>query len=329
MLESGAVPFCHYENPHFHSGAAPRWIDERLLRGIVRFAEENAVAATFLFGRHRLPAKLARLLDSVSHTKIVPLDMCEIHPDAIPVLFSEDAALFGALKPNPARNLILRLARSDLSRCAELFDALVGKFGRLSVHLFGIEECDDDDLARYADELEKISKTLKKLYAAGQKIEVNVLTDRMMLKRMRNCDAGAKHVTVAPDGKLYVCPAFLYDGESAIGAFDGKIGFAVKPPSTVVFSRAPICTRCDAWHCKRCVWLNRKLTLEYNIPSQQQCLIAHIEREASRRLLKELGQTEPFLRMPRIAELNYRDPMELVEMQMPELLHSAADDPML
>ena len=44
---------------------------------------------------------------------------------------------------------------------------------------------------------------------------------------------------------------------------------------------APLCRRCDAYACRRCVWLNRKLTRELNVPSHRQCVLAHIERNAS------------------------------------------------
>ena len=150
---------------------------------------------------------------------------------------------------------------------------------------------------------------------------------------MRNCDAGVTHFTIAPNGKCYICPAFYHDDErSFIGAFDGKNGFTVKRVAGVDLPSAPLCTRCDAFHCKRCVYLNRKTTLELNVPSEEQCAVAHIEREASRQLLIDLGSIEPFRSMPRIAELDYRDPLELIDSPLREVRAEAADpttDPML
>lgn len=140
---------------------------------------------------------------------------------------------------------------------------------------------------------------LGRLYRDGQAIEVNVLTDRIMLTVMRNCDAGVTHVTIAPNGKCYICPAFYHDDErSFIGAFDGKNGIPVKHVAGVDLPAAPLCTRCDAFHRKRCVYLNRKTTLELNVPSEEQCAVAHIEREASRQLLIDLRSIEPFRGMP-------------------------------
>lgn len=329
LLENGVVPFCHYENPLFHTPAAPLWIDETLLKAVIARARKDGVALTFLLGATRPPAKIEKLINGIAHVKVVPPSLCDDYPDAIVVVSSDDIGAHGGLKQNFSRNVILRVTRSDIPRLAEMFDELEGTFGRLSIHLLGHAYFSAYDLEAYADELNRIAGRLKKLYARNTKIEVNVLTDRMMLKQMRNCDAGEKHVTVAPDGKLYLCPAFLYDGEDAIGTFDEKTGFGVKPPSTVAFARAPLCTRCDAWACKRCVWLNHKLTQEYNVPSEQQCLIAHTEREASRLLLRELRAIDPFRRLPPIGELNYRDPLELIDMPTVEFAVPPADDPML
>lgn len=330
LLEDGAVPFCHYENPRFYATGEPRWMAEPLLRSIVTYAERNGIALTFLLGKHPLPQNMARLTDRVTHAKIIPQERCEDWHGAIVVLESENGASFDKLAMDWSRNLILRLARRDLGRLSALCTSLRGRYGRLSLHLRELEYYTRADLARYETELQKLSAELHEIYEHGNRVEINVLTDRMMLAEMRNCDAGVSHLTVAPDGACYVCPGFLADGEAAVGAFDAKKGVVAKPPANVALERGPLCTRCDAWHCKRCVYLSHKLTLEYNVPSEQQCLMAHVEREATRLLLRRLGTMEPFRRMPRLAELNYRDPLELIEFPLVESRgQSTSDDPML
>ena len=39
-------------------------------------------------------------------------------------------------------------------------------------------------------------------------VQFNLLTDRMMLKEMNNCNAGYESITLAPDGNLYICLSF-------------------------------------------------------------------------------------------------------------------------
>jgi CXXX repeat peptide maturase len=333
ILENGSVPFCYYENPYFHSSAESQWMPVRLLEGIVRRARKEQISVTFLLGKTRPPAKHERLIDSIDHAKIVSLSLEKLYPDGVLVLDADEGSLFEELSNSLDRNVILRLGKQSLKRCSALFESLTGKFKRLSIHLVGVEYFTQADFAVYADELSKIAKLLSRLYRDGQAVEVNVLTDRIMLNSMRNCDAGVKHFTVAPNGKCYICPAFYYDDESSfIGAFDGKNGFTVTRVAGADFPSAPLCTRCDAFHCKRCVFLNKKMTLELNVPSEQQCTVAHIEREASRNLLNDLGPVEPFRRLPRIAELTYSDPLELIDSPPRDVQARAVDpttDPML
>lgn len=328
-LEDGAVAFCHYDNPRFGVPLPPRWMAPELLKAIVRHALENGIALTFLLGERSPPPALKRQMGRVPHMLIAPGALHEVYPGAILVLAANDHTVLAALTPNWSRNLIVRAGRRDLPHLAGLFAALVGKFGRLSLHLTDIEYFTAGDLDIYADELAAIAAALKKVFAAGKRLEVNVLTDRMFLKARRHCDAGEKHITVAPDGGCHICPAFLAANADPIGRFDPDGGFVATPPATLAYARAPLCTRCDAWHCKRCVWLSRKLTDEYNVPSEQQCRIAHIEREASRQLLRDLGRIEPFGRLPRIVELNYSDPLELIGRDPPIMAGDPSGDPML
>ncbi len=320
ILDQAAAPFCAYENPYYHSLPAPRWIAPQLLSAFVRQANKNAISATFLFGKTRPPAEIERLIESVEHSKIVPLGLETTYPDAILVLDADER--FSALHNSLDRNIILRTVKPK--GVSALVEALLGKFKRLSLHFTGTEYFTETDYTEYEDELARIAKMLGGLYRNGSAVELNVLSDRLLLTAMRNCGAGADHLTLAPNGKLYICPAFYYDDpESALAAFDAKK--PLKCLQATELSRAPLCSRCDAFHCKRCIFLNRRTTCELNVPLEQQCAVAHIEREASRRMLIDLGTLEPFRRMPRITELTYRDPLECIDLPPGD----ATSDPML
>jgi CXXX repeat peptide maturase len=71
---------------------------------------------------------------------------------------------------------------------------------------------------------------------------------------------------------------------------------------------APLCRKCDAYQCKRCIWLNRKTTLEVNTPSHEQCVVAHLERNASRNLLTNIRKYGAFLADKEIKGIDYLDP---------------------
>lgn len=57
--------------------------------------------------------------------------------------------------------------------------------------------------------------------------------------------------------------------------------------------------------------LNRKTTLEVNTPSHEQCVVAHLERNASRRLLTDIRQVGAFLQGKEISIIDYLDPFEI------------------
>ena len=54
----------------------------------------------------------------------------------------------------------------------------------------------------------------------------------------------------------------------------------------------------------------RKTTLEVNTPSREQCIMAHLERNASRALLKGIRKHGTFLPEMEIEEIDYLDPFD-------------------
>jgi CXXX repeat peptide maturase len=129
---------------------------------------------------------------------------------------------------------------------------------------------------------------------------------------MNNCDAGIANITLAPNGKFYVCPAFYYnDADDDIG--DLEKGLDIKNAQLFHLEYAPLCRICDAYQCRRCVWLNRKTTLEVNTPSHEQCVVSHLERNQSRLLLERLRQETSFKSDADMKEIDYLDPFDILE----------------
>ena len=181
---------------------------------------------------------------------------------------------------------------------------------RLNIVLTDIETFTEEDFTAYKEVLEKLSKKIEQMYVDGKSPQLNLLTDRMMLSQMNNCGAGDTNITLAPNGKFYVCPAFYCEDESdSIG--DLEHGLDIKNKQLYKLEYAPICRHCDAWQCKRCVWLNRKTTLEVNTPSHEQCVVAHLERNASRELMNNIRKHGSFLpEQEEIKEIDYLDPFD-------------------
>lgn len=172
-----------------------------------------------------------------------------------------------------------------------------------------LSQFSDNDILAYQSALDELCKTIGSEILAGRPLNTNIITDRIALEDMNNCGAGESCVTLAPNGNFYPCPAFYYDDdkEAELGNVDG--GLYEQRRRLYFFKRAPLCKRCDSFQCKRCVWLNKSLTYEVNIPSRQQCIISHIERNASGRLLERLHQNGILLERE-ILPINYLDPFD-------------------
>ena len=133
---------------------------------------------------------------------------------------------------------------------------------------------------------------------------------RIILDKMNNCNAGYENVTLAPDGNFYVCPAFYNDDDYNVGSVNS--GIDIKNQHLYRIAYAPLCRNCDAYQCRRCIWLNKKTTLEVNTPSHEQCAVSHVERDVSRKLLMNMqkGGVANF-HDKEIKEISYIDPFDV------------------
>lgn len=310
LLEQGAVPFCHYSNPYYLAPPGEAMSVDELDR-LVTYAAEHGIFLNFLYGKHRLAPAAEAIIEGAAHVKLVPPELHPTYPDSVVVLEADDQDSFpGLLDKSSERNIILRATAADLPRLADIVAALRGRFRRMNLHLVGQETFTPVQLERYEAELEKMARMLADCYRSGEEVEINVLSDRLLLQEMNNCDAGVRHLTVAPDGSCHICPAFYHAGAASLGHWSDALSREAANQRLLTIACAPVCSRCDAYHCKRCVYLNQRTTAEINVPSRQQCLTAHVERGVSRRLLRSLKTMRPFDQFPPIPAIAYDDPFD-------------------
>ena len=159
---------------------------------------------------------------------------------------------------------------------------------------------------QYEEALTFIANKILLLYKDKIPVQFNLITDRTMLSKMNNCNAGVDSITVSPDGNFYICPAFYLSNESPCGKCESDVVIPNKHLLGIKY--APICRECDAFHCRRCVKLNKDLTLEVNTPSHQQCFMTHIERKVSKKLLAEIRKYGAYAPNISIPDIDYNDP---------------------
>jgi CXXX repeat peptide maturase len=284
-----------------------------VLEKSVTFAIKNAIPVNFLCGNTVLPPGYEKLIASVDHVRMVPLARARSGEEAVFIIDGEeDLARVHVLERGGLNNVILRVGKSEVPSLPATVEKLLGRFKRLNVILKDPGGFTEQDFSVYADSLEDVRRIVAEEYRKGNFLEISTLSDRVFLTNMNNCNAGTAHLTVAPNGRFYLCPAFYYENEEdGLADLDGA--GERKNARLLTLEHAPVCRNCDAWHCKRCVWLNRKLTSELNTPSHQQCVLAHLEREASRKFLEdsgpECGLTD---RVTPIPKLDYLDPFDII-----------------
>lgn len=291
LLDDTSVAYCHCDNPHRER----RLIGLDDLRAGILYAMKHNLMLQFVYPDYELPQEYLDAIDTIDHHDIVPFPM----QGDVAVLNTVADAAEGAV-------CVLRTSLKELFAAeAAVADAL-RRVQRLNVVVTDLDTFTDDHLAAYTALLDRWAALLKEEYLAGRTPQLNLLTDRMMLSAPNHCNAGVENITLAPNGRFYLCPAFYYTNpEDSVDPAD------IPNAQLLRLDHAPLCRRCDAFHCRRCLWLNQRTTLEVNTPGRQQCVVAHTERNASRRLLAAIRSKASFMPEVDINEIDYIDPFDV------------------
>lgn len=305
LLDDTSVSYCHADNPLKEK----RLIPLEVLREAILFSMKQNLMIQFVYPEYELPEEYNDLIETIDHIKI-----------------GRDVLVYDSVPTNVERkNVVLRLTIADF--LAKQYDIalLLPKVTRLNISITDIENFKDELIEDYKAALGMLNSVLLNIYKDGNQPEINILTDRLRLNEMHNCEAGVENITLAPNGKFYLCPAFYYDEQMGVSTRmnhktkdasrsvgDLEVGINIPNKQLLELERAPLCRICDAYHCNRCIWLNQKLTWDNNTPSRQQCVMAHIERNASRDLSNKLKDAG-FVLENEIKEINYLDPFDVKE----------------
>lgn len=303
LLDDTSVAYCHAQNPLTENNLIPL---DTLKRAILFGMKENLMIQ-YNYPDYELPKEYNEVIESIDHIKI-----------------GRDVVVYNEVPTTiTADNAVFRITIVDFIAKQHDIAALLSQVKRLNISLIDIEAFKDEQIEDYKKALATLNSILLNQYKIGLRPQLNILTDRLQLKEMHNCGAGDTNITIASNGKFYLCPAFYYDektgisnrlnhhkpsSERSVGDLD--TGLQIPNPQLLKLNHAPLCRICDAYHCNRCIWLNQKLTLDNNTPSRQQCILAHLERNAARDLQKKLIEAG-FKAGEEIKEINYLDPFDI------------------
>lgn len=305
QLDDSAPSFCHYPD----SEKEPKLIPlDTLRKGLLRSMKEN-LTVQFIYPDYELPDEYAALIDSVYHADIV-----SVKSENSGLLAGAEVIVINSLenlenfKFAEGRAYVWRTSISDFLKNHGKLSMILPRIDRLNVVFTDVANFKDSLKVNYAKALDNLAEVIVSEYDRQHPVQLNLLTDRILLDEMNNCNAGDECITLCPDGRYYICPAFYSDSKNAVG--DVNDGLNVKNPQLYRINHAPICRTCDAWQCRRCVWMNRNLTLEVNTPGRQQCVMAHLERNASARLLENLRNNKILGPTKVLHETDCLDPFE-------------------
>ena len=302
ITEDNAAPHCRYKNKEISSNTV---MGKETIEAGLSFAAENGYIPIFIGNQSGSLNEQYKdylfVLDSTVSSK--PEQHISVYDNKI-----HD----GELDTGIATLLLDRLRISHLSEYVEEFNSKGVK--RLNIVLGDIENWIVEDLNKYQIQLDKLLDIVIQSYEDGSQMELNILTDRLNLKTFCDCDAGNDSIALAPNGKFYICPAFYFeDKDDHVG--DISIGVNIKNKQLLDISNSAICTECDAYHCMRCKFLNKKMTGEINTPSRKQCVVSHLERNASKRLQERLIMLGYLSDIELMKEIRYLDPLEKLKLK--------------
>lgn len=301
LLDNASISYCHYDTAVKGSQLIP--ID--ILKKGILFAMKNNLKIQYILPHYDIPQNYVELMNSMFHDNIGPLGL------TIPV----SVIVFNGLQEIDAKILdsskqyVIRIKVNDFIEHHKTIMKLFENGISLNIVFIDVESFSEKQIQVYREILSNLTRCVESSIMAGNNIHTNLITDRIALDYMNNCGAGETSITLAPNGKFYPCPAFYYDNNNYYTIGDIDRGLNIKNKNLYKLEYAPLCRRCDAYHCKRCIWLNKKLTYEINTPSRQQCVMSHLEREASRLLLENFHKHNILLEK-KIKTINYIDPFD-------------------
>lgn len=305
LLDDTSMAYCHAENSLKERCLMP--LDT--LRKAILFGMKQNLMIQFVYPNYELPTEYNELIETIDHVKI-----------------GREVKIFNSVPQRiEGDNVVLRLSVAEFVDRQYDIATLLLQAKRLNICLTDIENFKDEQIEDYKRALATLNAVLLNLYKSAKQPQFNLITDRLQLTEMHNCEAGVGNITIAPNGKFYLCPAFYYDEQLGISnrmnhktkdasrsVGDLEQGIDIPNKQLLQLDHAPLCRICDAYHCNRCIWLNQKLTWDNNTPSHQQCVISHLERNASRDLqikMQEIG----YRFENEIKEINYLDPFDVKE----------------
>ncbi len=283
QLAPNAALCCQEPGRSADTAGEPISID--LLSAIATLQAKHSWSCTILANEDGIGAVYQRICDRMNAEFVVPAGFKAAIPGKRTAVSFESSSADPAAEYRGASRAILRVGRDCLSRLAEIIAALSDNFRDVSIRHPELLEYEDADIETYRDQLSEVARRLLDKGQSWKGYRIDRLTDRFRLEAPNECGAGFKKLAVASTGRLYTCPAAIWGDEPSCG----HVLEGLELPNRHLFTRrySLPCGKCDAVHCSRCTYLNKRGTLEFCVPPRNVCRLAHVELEVQAWFAKE------------------------------------------
>ena len=303
ILEDSSINFCNYRNDRTGS----KKIGRDILKRAAEYCLENFVRPVLLHSNDTDFSKdIQKIFTGLDYINIYPADNVENCTERDIIVYDAQSIEF---KSFGANSCILNISEAELKELSYLCCKAMKQFKRVNINL--LYDLDSLNLDLYYEQLCKINLELIEYFEKKDIRQVNVLTDDLFSGKRNNCSFGVENFALAPDGGIYICPAFYFSKKNVIfQSVENLKSFADKEDYNIL--QNDICKNCDIHHCKFCVYQNKKNTGESRVPSAAQCKITQTERKATYELYTLLMENhmEEWC-INKIAEGKYEDPVVL------------------
>ncbi|GAE00762.1 radical SAM domain-containing protein [Clostridium botulinum B str. Osaka05] len=298
IMDDNCVEHCNY-----NSRCKDNVMPDEILKAGIEFCEKNIYKPVILHSKNSLNIKNINDISYIDRYEIYNngLQLCDnnstkiqvVTPQTIESTIKTDICILN-LKENEIEDMYL-CAKKIFKSCDRI---------NLNIQNYTYSF----DLELYKEQLSKILELIKEYHLKEERKEFNKISDTAYLNKLDGCNSGYKSFALAPNGKIYICPKFYFNDETSyIG--DIKNGIQLKGKELFKPINSPFCKECDVYHCDCCVYMNKKLTNEYNIPSALQCRISHVEREIANKFISLVKKEK---KIPKENTKTCRQPVEKI-----------------
>lgn len=317
LLSDNHVPCCMGINNKVEILEEKKMSEKAIFEGL-KYAEQHFYKPVFIHSKTGNTIVNYEKFNEFKILHMVPAEFYKIakqyYNDVIPVVCSNN---IGMIEEFESDNVIYNIPANKIANLFNDIAILWGKVNRININILDLDK--NFDLGEYRKQLLQIKTLLLKTVRETKAFntEVNVLTDILLLNQHQNCGAGDTSITLGPDEKFYVCPAFFGDDEEeSIGILENE-DILLKNAHLYKQEYFPICQVCDAYHCPNCVYHNKKHTTEVNVSSAIQCQKSWIERSISKIIEDELGNEFCFIHKLEASDVN--DPVDMLRKDLNNL----------